>query len=185
MENNSAEPSIGYLSLCEISPGIHRGGLLLVDLRGRPVDFRCTSAIRPNSIQKILYGGTLSSHLAVNMCGLPLLKAAGKPMTTLLVMSPMLFGVRTESNQPVLWARRQSDLVAQGAAGLCGEANEILGSEAGTFDTVVVSGHRDYTNDLAEGVTHLRTLSSVIDPLEPFDRISAALKLVQDRAGAA
>lgn len=184
LEAGPEPDAFGYLTMTELSPGLYRGGLLLVDHDGKPKDFRCTSAIRPNAIQKVLYGGTLSGHMALELCGEPLLNAAPEMPGLLLVDDQQLLALRKEAGCPVIWARRQSDLVADTSSGPgCGESR-LIASPAGLYDSLLVCGHREYTGDLEAGVPLLEELGSAVDPLEPFERIAAALKLVQEKPGA-
>jgi hypothetical protein len=175
--------SVGYVSIVELGSGLYRGGMLLVDWRGKPQDFRCTSAIKPNTIQRVLYGGTLIEHMALKLCGLPLLHALPKTPTVLLADCPELLLLRTHADIPSLWIRRQGEIQSSGKTiGIVG--GELIASEGGVFDTVLASCCADYGEDLAEAVETVRQLGQALDPLEPFARISAALKLVQDKAGA-
>jgi hypothetical protein len=56
---------IAFVSLAEVEDGVMRGGILVTDSNGKPVEFRCTSSIHPNSVQRTLYGSTLMPHIAV------------------------------------------------------------------------------------------------------------------------
>ena len=176
-------PLVGYIRIVELSPDLFRGGILLTDLRGKPQDFRCTSAIKPNAVQRILYGGTLIEHMALDLCGLPLLKALPKTPSVLFADCQELLVLRPTTEIPSLWLRRQSEIQLPGRANAGSEA-EMVASEGGLFDTVLASCHADYGEDLSETVEYLRQIGQVLDPLEPFARIMAAMKLVQDKAGA-
>ena len=174
---------VGYISIIELAPDLFRGGILLTDLRGKPQDFRCTSAIKPNSIQRVLYGGTLIEHMAMDLCGLPLLKALPKTPAVLFADRPELLVLRPITEIPTLWLRRQSEIQSPGRSAAGGET-EMVASDGGVFDTVLASCHADYGEDLSETVEYLRQIGQVLDPLEPFARILAAMKLVQDKVGA-
>jgi hypothetical protein len=172
---------IGYMSITELSKDLFRGGLLMVDLKGRPQDFRCTSVIKPNAIQRALYGGTLAGHMALNLCGLPLLEALGKQPTLLVAGSPDLLALRVEIEIPMLWIRRQGAVLpsSQSSGGAC----ELVASDAGLFDTLLASCAAGHGEELEAGIKWIRQIGSLIDPLEPFTRIESALKLVQNKAG--
>lgn len=187
---NTSEPdspanTIAYLTLTAVSPGLFRGGVLVVDTDGKPVDFRCTSAIKPNAMQKILYGNTLAGHMAIALCGQPLLDAVTCDPSVVLVARPGLLDLRRETGAAALWARRQSDMIPQNETAPASDEQELLASEAGHFDAVSVSPHGAFATDITDGVPPLRALANAIDPLEPFGRIEAALKWVQDKAGRA
>jgi hypothetical protein len=175
-------PLLGYLRIIEIAPNLFRGAILMTDLRGKPQDFRCTSAIKPNAIQRVLYGGTLSEHMALELCGLPLLKALPREPAVLLADRPDLLVLRQQTEVPMLWIRRQLEIQPQGRPDIGGEA-KLIASEGGLFDTVLASGHADHGDDLLKAVEWLGQIGQSLDPLEPFNRIEAALKLVQEKAG--
>ena len=172
---------IGYLSIAELSKDLFRGGLLLVDLKGKPQDFRCTSVIKPNAIQRALYGGTLAGHMALNLCGLPLLNALQKKPTLLVASNPDLLVLRGEIEIPMLWLRRQEAVLPSSQSS--GHEYELVASDAGLFDTVLASCAAGYGQDLGAAVDGIRQIGHSIDPLEPFSRVESALKLVQDKAG--
>jgi hypothetical protein len=181
-EPKDAAALLGYLRIVEIGPDLFRGAILLTDLRGKPRDFRCTSAIKPNAIQRILYGGTLSEHMALDLCGLPLLKALPVQPSVLLADRPDLLVLRPQTDIPMLWLRRQSEIHPQGRPDVGSDA-ELVASEGGLFETVLASGHAEHGGDLPKAAEWVRQIAQALDPLEPFSRIEAALKLVQDKAG--
>lgn len=39
--------NLSFVVLGEVEDGVLRGGILVTDSRGKPVEFRCTSPIRP------------------------------------------------------------------------------------------------------------------------------------------
>ena len=180
---DGSAPLLGYISIVELSPDLFRGGILLTDPRGKPQDFRCTSTIKPNAIQRILYGGTLIEHMGKDLCGLPLLNALPKTPAVILADRPELLVLRPTTEIPVLWIRRQSELQMQGGTNAGGEV-EMVASEGGLFDTVLASCHAEYGEDLLAPMELVRQIGQVLDPLEPFARIAAAMKLVQDKVGA-
>ena len=55
--------NLAFVALAEVEEGVLRGGILVTDAQGKPVEFRCTSPIRPNAVQRTLYGGTLMTHI--------------------------------------------------------------------------------------------------------------------------
>jgi len=67
---------VAFVTLTEVEDDVFRGGILVTDSSGKPVEFRCTSPIRPNAVQRTLYGGTLMPHIAVELVGevLPLVQ---------------------------------------------------------------------------------------------------------------
>ena len=57
---------LGFLGLMDFAKGdVFRGGILIVDSNGKPVEFRCTSTVKPNALQRALYGDSLMPHLSL------------------------------------------------------------------------------------------------------------------------
>lgn len=66
---------LAFLSRASFDNGlVSHGGILVTDGETKPLEFRCTSPIRPSSLQKVLYGKTLDGHMALELIGLPLIK---------------------------------------------------------------------------------------------------------------
>jgi hypothetical protein len=67
---------IAFLSYVETEKGLAgRGAALVTDHVTKPLEFRCTSPIKPNPVQRTLYGETLRSYIAIDLVGQPLIGA--------------------------------------------------------------------------------------------------------------
>ena len=55
--------ALGFLTVLREANG-YLGGYLVVNGWGRPLEFRLTSAVQPNRVQQILYGGTLEPYVS-------------------------------------------------------------------------------------------------------------------------
>src|SRR6187397_665961 len=69
-------PSIGFLTVIEHSDWGLTGGLLVLNVAGRPLEFHCTAPLKPNRAQEILYGPTLRPFLYGEQIGQTLLSKA-------------------------------------------------------------------------------------------------------------
>jgi hypothetical protein len=79
------------------------GGYLLLNQLGRPLEFHCTTPVKPNRTQEILYGVTLQDFLYGEQIGLALLaQAKQRPVVILTDCGPML-AVRNHTTVPVAW----------------------------------------------------------------------------------
>jgi hypothetical protein len=74
-----------------------RGAFLLTDCDTKPLEFRCTNPIRPTSLQTVLYGQMLDSHLMLELIGLPLVNSLKQSPTLILVQEPGLLGLRNRA----------------------------------------------------------------------------------------
>ena len=56
---------MGYLGYFKMysEKEMYLGGLMVVDSRGIPVEFKYTDTIKPSKLQKVLYGGVLEKYL--------------------------------------------------------------------------------------------------------------------------
>ena len=81
------------------------GGYLILNPAGRPLEFHCTTPIKPNRAQEILYGPTLESFLYGEQIGRTLIQQGGE--------SPLVVFTDVE---PVLCARLRADAACAGPA---------------------------------------------------------------------
>lgn len=54
--------------------GLVRGGLMVTDGRGDPLEFQVATSIRPNRVQRAIWGDGLERHAIVELLGRPLLR---------------------------------------------------------------------------------------------------------------
>ena len=80
-KNVKTKPRLGFLTVLDHGPQGLFGGYLITNMAGRPIEFHCTSPIKPNRAQEILYGPTLQPYLYGEQIGQTLLgKATVKPV---------------------------------------------------------------------------------------------------------
>ena len=134
-----------------------RGASLATDEKTRPIEFRCTSPIRPNNYQRTLYGDTLDAYIFVDLIGVPLITATREDIDLVLVDDERLLAVRPTVDVPiVLLTRSPSGQAGPGAVAL-----------------KVCPG---FENEKSTAQTRLSSLvSQGTDLLEPFERVRLAL----------
>lgn len=69
------EVRIGYLLVASPVNNVFIGGIMVVDGRGLPVEFRYTEPIQPTKIQQVLYGSVLSRYIKTEVILETLLKS--------------------------------------------------------------------------------------------------------------
>ncbi len=95
---------IAFLDVLELDDNTaFRGGCLVTDQETKPVEFRCTAAIRPTELQRVLYGKKLLEYVCNDLVGLPMLKALQSKPSLVLVRLPELLKIRPSIGVPVLW----------------------------------------------------------------------------------
>ena len=157
------EPSFGFLTILEDATGGLLGGLLLVNRRGRPLEFHCTAPICPSRAEEILFGPTLRPHLFCERIGAALLaKASGAP-SVLLVSQLDTWPIADETTVPVaLVDPRTSD------ASTSAEVQPMSQSQA-CLDRLDPAT-RVKVQEL------LQEFSRYVDLAEPFERITEAIR---------
>ncbi len=179
---DDSEAQFGFLAYSKLraEEGYH-AGLLVTDPHGKPVEFRCTTPVRPNDVQRVLYGATLMPYILQELFALPLIRALRSSPRMVVVAEEEFLGARPASPVPLLWARRQGeslqatdevDRASEGASGL-------LDSPAGRYRAVILAVHPQYREELSGLQEELRPLFARMDIIEPFDRVRRALEMVE------
>lgn len=187
-EPRNSEPTFGFLSTLESAELGHFGGYLIVSTIGRPLEFHCTSPVRPNRAQIILYGPTLQPYLIGEQIAGTLLQAAKLTPKLVLTDSAAILSARAQSKAPfaLLLSRdasngaTEADLLpfAEGDANqLTRFARHVL---VGPYQLQLPTGYEADTNTVAE---YAGQLSQQVDLAEPFDRIHEAIREAQRIGG--
>ena len=178
--SNKCTGHLAYLAREEFEEGrAYRAGLLIIDQRGTPREFRCTSPIRPNAVQRITYGDSLEPYMLVELMGLPLLHAARETFDVVFVNEPTFLNMREHVDSRVVYLRRQGE---QFTSADTPEDNPstLLDSPTGRFAPVVVETFRGEGEDIEVGLPLLQRAAVILDVLEPFERIQRALARIHD-----
>lgn len=98
-------PVIGFLSLHEQEQTEYLGSLLITNLAGTPLEFRCTQTIAPDAIQRSLYGTGLLEYLGVEVCGRPLIQSAKLKPKFIFIEQPFLMTLHDYVSSPIVFVR--------------------------------------------------------------------------------
>ncbi len=108
--NNDKHVSLAFLDLTNFEEGgAIRGGCLVTDAQARPLEFRVSGAIRPTSLQRVLYGDTLHEYICNDLIGLPMLQTLEMEPSFVLVRDAEFLKLRPKIKYPVLWVRGTVD----------------------------------------------------------------------------
>ena len=196
----------GFLTATEYQQLGLIGGYLILNRMGRPLEFHCTTPIRANRAQEILYGTTLDAFLYGEQIAQTLInRAKVKP-----------YAVLTDCQQ-VLTVQEFIDIPVCFIAGLTGQEKKvrILNTECHTpedneFPMTSFGNVSDIeqirhalpfvhgslqnvgryqlmlpellSRSAIDTVDELKNVSSAIDFLEPFERIRLAIEEAQKAA---
>lgn len=139
-----------------------RGGALVTNEQTRPLEFRCTSPIRPTEYQRALYGDTLEDTIFEDLIAKPLIEKAGDSVSLVVVEDERFLAVRPELDVPV--------------------ARVVPAPEAGAEDGPSIEVHPDFEGEREAVKAMLHAVQEQgVDLLEPFERIRRVLDQAHDR----
>jgi hypothetical protein len=148
---------LGFLTAVEDDERGVVGGLLVTNRFGRPLEFQCTTPVKANRTQEILYGPHLRPYVLAELIGKTLLDKVGVKPHLVLTESPDLLLLRDHVSVPV--------------ASLTDEPDEVtlpLGRQRLRFHDC----HADDRDDIARQAS---MIPETADLKEPFDRVREAL----------
>ena len=154
---------LGFLKVAEPKAGLFVGGLLVTGLRGRPLEFQCTTPVQPNPTQVTLYGPTLRPFILGELIGKTLLEKAAVKPHLILVDDPDALEIRPHVDVA-------TGLVLSAASPPVELSDELL-LEAGG---VLLQFHRQFPPD-RDRVAKIE-FDEYIDLSEPLERVGDALR---------
>jgi hypothetical protein len=160
---------LGFLRIVE-SPSGDVGGLLVTNRMGRPLEFQCTSPVKANRTQEILYGQTLRPFLHSELIGRTLVERLQVKPDVILIDQPSLLDLRNHVDVPV-------------ACLLSGEAGELPDQTCVQLGGQSVYVHRDHAGDADQITRNADQITVNADLSEPLERVKEAL-LEATRPGA-
>lgn len=197
-------PALGFLTVVRHELHGLFGGYLVLNLSGRPLEFHCTTPIKPNRAQEILYGPTLEPFLYGEQIGQTLVAKAEISPLALLTDVPPALAVRVHVGVPVglVVAPESRASVASNPADARSDPGDRTESEPTTVEPrapataaaiassplagphfalgrnrlAVGLAFRDDRDLLAE---RLAAVAEGFDLAEPFDRIRGAIEEAQ------
>ncbi len=144
---------VAYLASTHAGDRYLVGGLLVIDLRGRPLEFHCTAPVEVSRAQKILFGQSLESHLHCDCIGAALLAKLRQQPDLVLIDQRAFRALTTHTELPIALLLETPD---------GGPAN-------GTARYELVNDGRNIR-------TIIEKLAETVDLAEPFERILDAIR---------
>jgi hypothetical protein len=161
-------PNLGFLTVLH-EPSGYVGGYLVTNLWGRPLEFRLSTAVQPNRVQQILYGGTLQPYICADLIGKTLVDKTALGVQLVLTDREPVLDLRHRLEVPVAWLAPPADAVAACMASRGAEVRPAAKRHG------PVLCHPRYTQDVAAIRDLLDRLDGSVDLAEPFARIRDAI----------
>lgn len=164
MAANPAPLNLGFLTILH-EPSGYLGGYLVTNCWGRPLEFRLSTAVQPNRVQQILYGGTLQQYLCADLIGKTLVEKTSIAAQLIVTDQEPALELRQRLETPVVWLARP-DFPTVGASNCVRPASRQGGP---------LLCHPRFLDDVAAIGPLLDRLDPGLDLTEPFTRIREAV----------
>ena len=165
IEKKKEPETYGFLSIAGDPTSGLVGGCLLLNRRGRPLEFHCTAPVRPNRAQVILYGPTLRPYVV------------GEQIAAALI-------AKTKATPAVLWTDDIDALTVRDVIRFpIGYLEDCPTGEVGPNGTpsldvghgLTARVHEDHAEDIERISQRWDADDGWIDLREPFERIREAI----------
>ncbi|WP_425394922.1 hypothetical protein [Aeoliella sp.] len=163
--SNSSKPddsAFAFLTVLEDPAACMLGGLLVVNRRGRPVEFHCTAPIAFSRAEEILFGPTLRPHFYCERIGAALLAKLTTDVALVVVNQLDCWPVAELTAKPVV-------LVDPSRVETSSPSGESSSGSAACLDQLDPVQRPEAERLLGE-------LSRYVDLSEPFERITEAIR---------
>ena len=173
MQVDSGTPSIGYLTIREQHDS-YIGGLLLINVQARPIEFHCTAPVATSRAQQVLYGSALDSYVREEI-GKTLLGKAKTQASFYVTDCVKWWTVSQEEDRTVLWVETNPTDPWPGASGLLRRQHEMRRAMKFELDGVTAILPASRYEEKSRLIEFWSEFGHGLDLFEPFCRITEAI----------
>ena len=163
-DGNNQELKLGFLTTIECPDGALIGGLLVTNHFGRPLEFQCTTPVKPNRTQEVLYRPTLVPFLLGEVIGQTLVEKVNVKPNLILIEQEQAIELQNHISIPVA--------ILSDVEQVLEEKNSFIYEQVGKnrlrFDVNHQAGRSVIENTS-------KKISGDADLGEPFERVREAL----------
>jgi hypothetical protein len=145
------------------------GGYLVTNAWGRPIEFRLSTAVQPNRLQQILYGGTLQPYVCAELIGKTLVQKTHTPAQIIVTDKEAALELRRHLDIPVAWV---ADAAVPLTAAFREAGCEVIPASPRNGPVLC---HPDFKGDAVPLRAKLAWEEGILDLAEPFSRIRDAI----------
>ena len=99
---NGSELRLGFLTAIELPEKGFVAGLLVTNRFSRPLEFQCTTPVKPNRTQELLYGPTLRPFILGELLSRPLIEKVSVKPDLIVTDRPEMLNLREHVRVPVV-----------------------------------------------------------------------------------
>ncbi len=160
---------LAYIDFLETKEG-HRAGILITDETTKPIEFRVTTGVKIDDLQKILYGEALENILYKERFSIELVNALQEDFDILLVREKSLLSIREEVGKPILYIQKHDPFKAMDRY-----SHKVV-NITDRFDPLVVTISPEDHKLLIPVSRKLQEIYKTFNIMEPFSRIRKAIE---------
>lgn len=172
---HSTKWRIAYFSLLHSRAGDgYLGAALVLNEKGFPLEFRCTQPVKPNALQRVVFGNSLVSHIMIDLCGLPLIESLKSEIDLVVFNEEQLLEMRPLINVPAISIRKRDEgyqLSEHLRSAVCQHPQFFE-------DEVLILAKADFDADISLSVSIVEDMFVHFPPVEPFERLEKAVELL-------
>ncbi|QDU27508.1 hypothetical protein ETAA8_25960 [Anatilimnocola aggregata] len=165
--------ALGFLTVTEHAELGLFGGYLVLNHAGRPLEFHCTSPVKANRAQEILYGPTLRPYLFGEQIGQTLIAKARNEVALVCTDLASCLAAREFIEKPLLLIMSGENKTTTAA-----EGEALFGARFKLGKNDIAIAARFEADEQAARTFHSQLIDG-IDLTEPFARIREALEEAQ------
>jgi hypothetical protein len=163
---------LGFMTAVEIGDRNFVGGLLVTDRFGRPLEFQCTTPVKPNRTQELLYGPTLVPFILGDLLGKALLDRVSVKPSLIMTSRVEMLQLRTKVTIPIIYDEASTESDSKSATGnTARSARQEIRIGRQTFRM-----HDEFTDDRSVIEKISLQLSDDANMHEPLERVGDALR---------
>lgn len=169
---------LAYVKIVALPGHAFAGGVMVVDGRGLPLDFRYTEPVQPSRVQQVLYGKSLDRHVRQDVIFKQLAGKIDPRPSLVLVDDELLLGLDSAATTVLVNETRMGPLREAAQVQAVSEQEFLLQvAETGSPLRVKLSkaepGAVEKITDLL-----LDAARQGLDPTEPFGRVKGAVDVL-------
>jgi len=156
---------IAYIQIHYNEDSSIRGGLLVVDEKLRPFEFRITSPIKPTELQIILYGSSLSEYVYSELIFRPLVQSTKEKLSLVVTKDRNFLNLRPLIEVPVIYLSEKK------------EKDSLPINSSGSESPIgYINCHRKFMSELQPAQKLILEVCNEVKNIhEPFERLRTAL----------